>query len=136
MRNDSLVRKVRARTEKSDPRHNGLTGVFLKFNVRYVFVSTEDATVIEEVSRLQSEFRFYYTKVPRLNMSPFESAAKLGRMQEFVISWVQLLLAVQADIYVGTRSSNWCRLIDEIRKANGKAATQYLSPAGDQAYEL
>jgi hypothetical protein len=32
------------------------------------------------------------------------------------------------DVFVGTRSSNWCRVIDELRKANGKARVPFYSP--------
>jgi hypothetical protein len=56
-------------------------------------------------------------------------------MQEAVISWVQLFLALEADWFVGQRKSNWCRLIDELRKVNGKARTPYISPTNDEAYE-
>ncbi len=101
-----------------------------------MFVSTEDPLVISELHTYEPEYRFYFTNVTRLNLSPSESSAHLGRMQEFLISWTQLYLAVQCDVFVGTRSSNWCRLIDELRKVNGKASTPYLSPAEDQEYEI
>ena len=38
------------------------------------------------------------------------------------------------DIFVGTRASNWCRMVDELRKANGKGRVPYLNPGRADAY--
>ena len=40
---------------------------------------------------------------------------------------LNLLLALEADFFVGTLSSNWCRLIDELRQA--RAREDGTSPA-------
>ena len=110
------------------------TGNVQRFGIRDVFLSTEDEAVIGETA-LFPEFRWWFTKVPRLNTSPRESIRVLGKANEVLISFVQLYLAVQADFFMGQRKSNWCRMIDELRKVNGKARTAYVSPSGDEAYE-
>lgn len=74
-------------------------------------------------------------QVPRFNLSPMGSMERIGPERETLISFSQLLLAVEADFFVGTRSSNWCRLIDELRKVNGKARTSYLTPAKDREHD-
>jgi hypothetical protein len=38
----------------------------------------------------------------------------------------QLLLALEADIFVGPRDSHWIKLLDELRKVNGKAKAPLL----------
>jgi hypothetical protein len=35
-------------------------------------------------------------------------------MQEFTSAFGNLLVAITADAFVGSQSSNWCRLIDEM----------------------
>ena len=47
-----------------------------------------------------------------------------------------LFISIQGDLFVGTRSSNWCRLIDEIRKVRGKARIPYFSPETDIYFEF
>jgi hypothetical protein len=46
-----------------------------------------------------------------------------------------LIAAFRADFFIGTRSSNWCRLIDELRKTHGKGRTPYISPIDDLHYD-
>lgn len=56
------------------------------------------------------------------------------RYQSPLAEW-QVLISLSdfyatADIFVGTLSSNWCRLTDELRKVQGKARVPYLTPEG------
>ncbi len=41
--------------------------------------------------------------------------AQIGGYEEMLNSLVNLDLALECDAWVGTLSSNWCRLIDELR---------------------
>jgi len=109
----------------------------LQFGARSVFLSTEDESAVTElVRKWNSSYDFYFTKVPRYNTSPWQSIELIGGPdQELQVSLAQLFLAVECDFFVGTRTSNWCRLIDELRKVNGKARTAYLSPANDRDFE-
>ena len=40
---------------------------------------------------------------------------QVGPSNEFLWSLLNLQLALEADAWVGTLTSNWCRLIDELR---------------------
>jgi len=60
-------------------------------------------------------------------MSTLAHAAKIGPYEEMLNSLVSLDLALQCDGFVGTLSSNWCRLIDELRATvRCKAHAPYL----------
>jgi hypothetical protein len=107
-----------------------------KYGARSIFLSTEDPESVDDLLReYNATWDIYYTKVPRFNLSPLGSMERIGPERETLISFSQLLLAVEADFFVGTRSSNWCRLIDELRKVNGKARTSYLTPAKDREHD-
>ena len=57
-------------------------------------------------------------------------------IQKIVLVFIYLLIYLFAgDVFVGTRSSNWCRLIDELRKTNGKARVPYYSPEDVYSYD-
>ena len=58
-----------------------------------------------------------------LSMLGFESIVTLTKN-----SLADLFISIQADIMIGTLSSNWCRLGDELRKASGHAQMPYLTP--------
>ena len=49
------------------------------------------------------------------NTSPMQWAAEIGRSSEMLNSLTSLDLSLQCDAFVVTLSSNWCRLIDELR---------------------
>ena len=87
---------------------------------RTVFVSGDDQRTIDEVRRLieARRMRFIYTRMPRRagghtfvdwRPTPDESEGS------FYAHLLQLLMALEADAWVGTRGSNWNRLIDELR---------------------
>jgi hypothetical protein len=87
---------------------------------RTVFVSGDDPQSIDEARRLieARHMAFIYTRMPRLagghrmsewRAAPDESAGS------FYGHLLQLLMALEADAWVGTRGSNWNRLIDELR---------------------
>ena len=53
------------------------------------------------------------------------------RMDQLMrLALADLFITVQADAFVGTLSSNWARLTDELRRANGKARVPYATPEG------
>ena len=81
-----------------------------------VYLSTED--VLTEAFFLRSNFIVTATHVPRFHTSsvPVIQAAKArGYDPELADSFVSLKLALQCDAFVGQLSSNWVRLIDELR---------------------
>ena len=100
-----------------------------------VFLSTEDKSVIEEAG-IARERRYLYSSMERLNLSPFDAVKRLGGGREGTNSLVQLLIASECDSFVGTRSSNWCMLIEELAKVRGRGlGSAYRTPAGDDMWE-
>lgn len=67
-----------------------------------------------------------FTDVPRLDDDPDMTtrlyAETIGPTTEMLNSLVNLDLALQASAWIGTLSSNWCRLIEELRATVGCAA--------------
>jgi hypothetical protein len=97
---------------------------------RRLFLSTEDPATVEFFSR-QPDWLVQYTKVPR-KPDPAKSTMtyvmnEIGGYEEMLNSLVNLDLALECDAFVGTLSSNWCRLIDEMRATvRCKAHAPYL----------
>lgn len=96
---------------------------------REVFLSTEDPEAITYFENLKN-WTTYYTVVPRKpdkNRSNQDYAREFGPAREMINSLINLDLALQSDAWVGTLSSNWCRLIDELRSTlRCKASGLYL----------
>lgn len=90
-----------------------------------IFLSTEDPSAIDEISKAITEgpvaraksFSLDWWQVPRDNSNGPDQLAMfaLPKAQLTLIWWLQLLLALECDAWVGTRGSNWNRLIDELR---------------------
>lgn len=83
---------------------------------RNVFLSTEDEATVEYFKGLQ-DWDATYTDVERFRdaRSPMAHASKIGKSKELLNSLVSLDLALECDAFIMTLSSNWCRLIDELR---------------------
>ena len=82
-----------------------------------IFLSTEDPSTIEFFAR-QPLWDVSYTNVtrkPDINKSTLSYVAEIGGYEEMLNSLVNLDLALECDAWIGTMSSNWCRLIDELR---------------------
>jgi hypothetical protein len=84
---------------------------------RRLFLSTEDPATVKFFSG-QPDWLVQYTKVPRkpeAAKNTLAYVAEIGGYEEMLNSLVNLDLALECDAFVGTLSSNWCRLIDELR---------------------
>ncbi|KAI5478735.1 hypothetical protein MNV49_004660 [Pseudohyphozyma bogoriensis] len=90
------------------------------------FVSSEDPAVFEEATNLQfvsgaettSNLRWtwYASHINRLNGGPNIQLESFGNRTETTLSWMsEFMIALECDAYIGTRGSNWNRLIDELR---------------------
>jgi hypothetical protein len=81
------------------------------------FLSTEDPGAVDELMAHNGTFRYLWWDVPRDNSNGPDQLMKLGlrRGELTMIWWLQLFIALEADAWVGTRGSNWNRLIDELR---------------------
>lgn len=104
------------------------------FGVTNMFLNTEDPIILEEL-RAGNNFGFtvYAMNISRMpDAGHWEVMKKDGPREVALFSLVQLLIQTECDWFLGTRLSNWSRLIDELRKVNGKARTPYLTPAHDK----
>ena len=84
---------------------------------RNVFLSTEDPGAVAYFEQL-SLWNTTYANVPRKpnkNKTTQDYAKELGPANDMLNSLISLDLALQCDGWVGTLTSNWCRLIDELR---------------------
>ena len=82
-----------------------------------IYLSTEDAATVNFFKSLPG-WNVTYTRVKRYtdkSKSPMGWAAEVGRSNEMLNSLTSLDLSLQCDAFVMTLSSNWCRLIDELR---------------------
>jgi hypothetical protein len=107
-----------------------------------IFLSTEDPSAIDEMSesimkgtstRINS-FLLNWWDVPRENSNGPEQLAKfnsLPKAQLTLVWWLQLLLALECDAWIGTRGSNWNRLIDELRCVWVAKCQNIYSEVGD-----
>ena len=84
---------------------------------RNIFLSTEDPGAVAYFEQL-SQWNTSYTNVPRkpdTHKSTPAYAKEIGPANEMLNSLINLDLALQCEGFVGTLTSNWCRLIDELR---------------------
>ncbi len=59
---------------------------------------------------------FYVSDVHRLNSGPMQQLEHFRTRSAITVEWLyQLYMALEADVWIGTRKSNWNRLIDEMR---------------------
>ncbi|KAK6520377.1 hypothetical protein TWF506_000648 [Arthrobotrys conoides] len=96
-------------------------------NWKRAFLSTEDPNVIEQMKTMaritpfsysgsNSRWTWYWTDIPRLNTGPETQLKEFGNRTDLTIKWVlQLVMAIECDVFVGTRGSGWNRLIDSLR---------------------
>ncbi|KAK6353417.1 hypothetical protein TWF696_005382 [Orbilia brochopaga] len=91
------------------------------------FLSTEDPNVIEQMKTMpritpfsysgsNSRWTWYWSDIPRLNTGPETQLKEFGNRTDLTIKWLlQLTMAIECDVFVGTRGSGWNRLIDSLR---------------------
>lgn len=82
------------------------------FLQRTMFVSTEDPGVVRDANATK-DWTTLHSDIPRHNSNgqkQMELADNMG-----LLHLAQLLMALECDAWVGTRGSNWNRLIDELR---------------------
>jgi hypothetical protein len=93
-----------------------------------VLLSTEDPNVIAEAEKLPRkdelgfEWQFVYTPTPRFNetLSPMQLADIIGNSRMFYYDFFNLWITRRASAFVLTLSSNWSRMINYMRLADGR----------------
>lgn len=110
-----------------------------------VFLSTEDPLVIDEMFKIAADdtfgnensgatsnlhWTFYYTAgIPRLNGGPNQEVIPGKEIETTLLHLGELMLSLESGTWVGTRGSNWCRLVDELAQVwVGGASTGGGSP--------
>jgi hypothetical protein len=96
-----------------------------------VFLSTETESVLESLPRNfrvafpqnQSVPTIYTLYYPRIE----ELSPKIGSQFDLVPSLANLYIALHADGFVGTFSSNWCRLLWDLEMTRGDGGSPYIS---------
>ena len=109
-----------------------------------MFLSTEDPEAVGEVSKAvltagidgrRGAWIVSWWDVPRENSNGKSQLANfnLPRGKLTIIWWLQLFIALEADAWVGTRGSNWNRLIDELRCVWVPKCQNIFAEVGDEA---
>jgi hypothetical protein len=83
-----------------------------EFASRVVVVGTEDPEVI--TSARKTAWSVIYSDYPRSNKDTW-MISKRSIVPEVLNAFLNLELALESDAFILTLSSNWCRLIDELR---------------------
>ena len=105
-----------------------------------LFVSTEDAAAIEYFFN-QTDWGVRYADNPSLwkpdtKLWAHEYALKVGPSKDMLGSLLNLQLTLECGAWVGTLSSNWCRLIDQMRSTVAcKAHLPFVDPTKVHQYE-
>lgn len=90
-------------------------------------------SVIED-SKEYAGWTFHYTRIRRqygeMRMREYERS--LGREASSTNAFVNLLMAADADFFVGALGSTWCTVIDSLRSTGGKQMAGYLSVNKDR----
>ncbi|CAI5481154.1 unnamed protein product [Closterium sp. Yama58-4] len=105
-------------------------------DVTAMWLSTEMEDVVQEATRLLSpRWAVKYTQFPRqgaanISMKSYESDVGMGPTSDN--AFVNLVLAAEADLFVGTLGSTWSVLIDNLRVTGGKESAGFLSVNKDR----
>ena len=108
--------------------------------IRDVYLSTDSAEVLSTslsfISSRHPDIRVYYIDYQRLREGlTIEilrgKIASQSQVRELInVILTDLFIAAHASGWVGTLSSNWCRIHDEFRSGNGRFGIPYLSLDG------
>ena len=98
--------------------------------IKNVYLNSEDDSVFDEFDEINNIKQGYY-KLMSIKATKTVVYRKLTRMShaqraKIVLEFLtDLYIEVNADLHVGTLTSNWCRLVDEIRLVLGKIIPFY-----------
>ena len=101
-----------------------------RINISNVYINSEDEEVFNEFEVLNKEKQGYYKllSMKATRNLTYRTFYNMLRKQRgtFVLEFLtDLFIEVNADLHVGTLTSNWCRLVDEIRLVLGKIIPFY-----------
>lgn len=98
--------------------------------INTIFINSEDEQAFKEFDPVNTKANGYYKlltinvtrNVIFLSMMGMPSEERRRIVLEF---FTGLFIEINADLHVGTLTSNWCRLVDEMRLAIGKIIPYY-----------
>ncbi|XP_024526544.1 uncharacterized protein LOC9652159 [Selaginella moellendorffii] len=97
-------------------------------NAKHIWLSTEMQNVVDE-SKNYTKWNFYYTNIRRqtgsTTMKDYETG--LGRWNSSTNAFVNLMMAVDCDYFIGALGSSWGSIIDGLRSTGGKALAGIVS---------
>ncbi|CAF1341964.1 unnamed protein product, partial [Rotaria sp. Silwood1] len=99
-------------------------------NITRVYINSEDEQVFNEFIQINKQKQGYYkllcVKATRnVIFASFNRMTKQQRGKIVLEFLTDLFIEANADLHVGTLTSNWCRLIDGMRLALGKIIPYY-----------
>ncbi|CAF3653201.1 unnamed protein product [Rotaria sp. Silwood1] len=99
-------------------------------NISTIYINSEDEQVFSEFISINKETQDYYKllKLPVQRNIVFSSLLGMTNEQrgKIILEFLtDLFIEANADLHVGTLTSNWCRLVDEIRLVLGKTIPFY-----------
>jgi len=114
-----------------------LAPIAARLGIKDVYVGSDShARIAEALDQFGTNYTIHFIQWQRpetgLGMADVMHTLRAGwRMDQLMrLALADLFITVQADAFVGTLSSNWARLTDELRRANGKARVPYATPEG------
>lgn len=105
-------------------------------HIKDIFVSTETDAVIHSLIEDYPQYRFHFLRYHRSLYLDFRdvSGETSDFVHEFMYSFANLLVASEAQGFIGTLSSNWCGLIFQMERTRGDGGFEYLSLDKGSAY--
>ena len=99
-------------------------------NITKVYINSEDEQVFNEFIEINREKQGYYKllSVKSTRNVIYASLIGMTRAQRGKLTLeflTDLFIEANANLHVGTLTSNWCRLVDEIRLVLGKTIVFY-----------
>jgi hypothetical protein len=101
-----------------------------KANITKVYINSEDEQVFNEFAQLNKKNKQYYIllSIKTKKNVVFNSLIQMSQQEreKIILEFLSdLYIEVNADLHVGTLTSNWCRLVDEVRLVLGKTIPYY-----------
>ncbi|CAI7795332.1 unnamed protein product [Closterium sp. NIES-54] len=94
-------------------------------DLRHAWINTESQAVIDSLA-LYRDWTFLYSSNVR-QAATANNTREYDDKQSVAASFASLLIASQADVFIGTLGSNWSRLMNELRSTNGRLFNPFIA---------
>ncbi|CAI5494377.1 unnamed protein product [Closterium sp. Naga37s-1] len=94
-------------------------------DLRHAWINTESQAVIDSLNSYH-EWTFLYSSNAR-QATTSNNTREYDDKQSVAASFASLLIASQADVFIGTLGSNWSRLMNELRFTNGRLFNTFIA---------